>query len=376
VIFFDIALAGVYRKMKKILLVIHTPPPFGGGEVQALNLKRHFTNNPKFIIFDYSRKNHNRTNWSTINLNTIFHGILWIIKVGFLIIKYQPSKIYFTLPKSYFGFLRNMMVLPLSHLLGVKVYGELPGTSFLFLQNKNSIKYRTGLYFLRRVDEIRFLSPSIALAHKQYGLKRPIVINNGIDILPGNDVSPDIFLQNPLTLVYIGAIESSKGVFNMLKAIKICHANHIDIHLNFIGYWTYNDEKDQANEFIKNSGINDLITFHGIQTGGKKWEILSHCAVLVHPTFWDGVPLTILEALGIGIPVISTSIGGIPDTITNDVNGIILPENTPEELANAINKYYDNRQLLIEVSKANKALFNDKYKLEIFLSNMRHWFES
>jgi len=362
--------------MKKKLLVIHTPPPYGGGEVQAQNLKEYFINDPKFIIYDYSRKNHNRTSWSKIGLNAIFHGAIWIIKVSYLIIKFNPSKLYFTLPKSYFAFMRNMAVLPLAHLFKTKVYGELSGTSFLFLKESNSIRHRSGLFFLRRIDEIRFLSPSIALMHEKYQLKCPRVINNGVDIPHGIAISSDVLWQNPLPIVYIGAIESSKGIFNILKAIKICNVKGIYIHVNFIGYWTHDIEKVKAFEYINKNRINELITFHGIRIGTEKWYILSKCAILVHPTYWDGVPLTILEALGIGLTVISTSVGGIPDTITNNINGTIIKENTPELLAEAIIKYFNNRSLLVNISIANKTLFNEKYKLEIFLKNMEYWFNS
>lgn len=272
--------------------------------------------------------------------------------------------------------MRNMSVFPLAHLSGAKIFGELPGTSFLFLQNEGTFKYKTGLFFLRKLDEIRFLSPSIALMHEKYNLKCSRVINNGINLPEGLMISDAIFLKSPLPLVYIGAIESSKGIFNSLTALKLCRDNEIDLHLNIIGEWTFDHEKNEALKYIKNNSLTDMLTFHGRVTGDHKWEIISECAVLIHPTYWDGVPLTILEAMGIGMPVISTRIGGIPDTINDNTNGIILEENTPEKISGAITKYYYNRNLLIEVSKNNKSLFLEKYHLGIFLRNMADWFNS
>ncbi len=324
----------------KILLVIHTPPPFGGGEMQAMHIKEYFSKNPDFLIYDYRRKNHSRSDWEKASYNVIKHGLIWILKVSCLIIRYRPIKMYFTLPKSYLAFIRNMSVLPLAHLFKVKVYGELPGTSFLFLKDEKSFRYKTGLTLLRQIDEIRFLSPSIAGMHEKYRLKHTVVINNGVEIPSGFSVRQDVFYEDYLQLVYVGAIESMKGVFNILEAVKICNEENIKIHFNFIGYWVYESEKHTAQQFIEENNLKKLFTFHGIKTGQDKWDILSKCAILVHPTYWDGVPLTILEALGIGMPVISTSIGGIPDTMTNEVNGIILSENTPEKLAAAIEKYY------------------------------------
>ena len=92
-----------------------------------------------------------------------------------------------------------------------------------------------------------------------------------------------------------------------------------------------NLRKNSAQHFIEENNLKKLFTFHGIKTGQDKWDILSKCAILVHPTYWDGVPLTILEALGIGMPVISTSVGGIPDTITNDIKWMIISGKHPRK---------------------------------------------
>jgi glycosyltransferase involved in cell wall biosynthesis len=364
------------ERVKKKLLVIHTPPPFGGGEIQAQNIKTFFSEKSDYIIYDYSRKSHNRSNWGRIDMSAIIHGLIWIIKVSFLIIRHNPEKLYFTLPKSYLGFMRNMTVLPLAHLFKVRIFGELPGTSFLFLENAKTFKYKTGLFFLKRIDEIRFLSPSIARMHDKYKLRCPVVIYNGIDIPPRTAVSVEVFNKEYFPLVYIGAIESLKGVFNILEAVKLCKGQNIKTNFHFIGYWVYDSEKDRALRFIKENCLDDLFTFHGIKTGKEKWDILSECAVLVHPSYWDGVPLTILEAMSLGMSIISTSIGGIPDTVKHNVNGLILQENTPAKLAEAIIQLNKNRSMLNEFSKANKALFNEKYRLEIFLKNMEFWFNS
>ena len=205
----------------KILLVIHTPPPFGGGEIQAMHIKEYFSKNPDFIIYDYVRKKHSRSDWEKASFNVIIHGLIWILKVSCLIIHYRPVKMYFTLPKSYLAFMRNMAVLPLAHLFKVKVFGELPGTSFLFLKDEKSFKYKTGLALLRQIDEIRFLSPSIAGMHEKYMLKHNVVINNGVEIPSGVSVLQDVFYEDYLQLVYVGAIESMKGIFNILEAVKI-----------------------------------------------------------------------------------------------------------------------------------------------------------
>ena len=125
--------------------------------------------------------------------------------------------------------------------------------------------------------------------------------------------------------------------------------------------------------FISKNSLNEYITFFGVRTGEEKWKIISENTVLLHPTYWDGVPLSILEALAMGLTVISTPVGGIPDTIKNEINGLILQENTPEKIADALSLYANNRLLLEEISSRNKKLFKEKYELNIFLEKMDNW---
>ncbi len=360
--------------MRKILLVIHTPPPYGGGEIQALNLKNHYKSNSQFIIYDYSRKSHSRSDWEGVQLKTLLFGVLWIFRVCCLIIFHRPAKLFFTLPKGYFAFMRNAFVIPIARLFGVTILGELPGTSFPFLESKKSFKYKTGLFFLRKIDEIRFLSESILYQHYNLGLKKTLVIENGIELPVKYTVNPETFGQSPLNLIYIGALESSKGIFNLLSAVKLCVKAGIVIQLNLLGYWVVEKDKTIAEELIISENIQDYVVFHGIKTHDEKWEIFSNSAILVHPTFWDGVPLTILEAMGLGLVVISTRVGGIPDTIVNKRNGFLLDENSPEKLYESLVYCYSNRDVLKEISERNKKVFAEKYNLPIFLRNMDNWY--
>lgn len=361
--------------MKKILLVIHTPPPFGGGEIQAQHIKDFFKYKEEYFIYDYSRKNHSRSNWDKVfDLSAIISGIWWEMKVIYMLFNLRPDKIYFTLPKSFRGFMRNASIIPFAKLVNAKILGELPGTSFLFLDYGKGLRYRTGLFFLRRIDEIRFLSPRIAELHAHYKIRKPVIIENGIKIEKNVFVKYDVFKRPVLDFLYIGSIEKSKGIFNSLNALKLIIAKGHKIHFHIIGYWPNPSEEIEALRFIQQNNLEQTITFHGILDGKSKYEVFRNCAVLIHPTFWDGVPLAILEALAVGLPIITTNVGGIPDTIKDGANGIILTENTPELLCEAIAYYSNNRHILPVISERNKTLFKDRFELSIFLKNMENWF--
>ncbi len=361
---------------EKILLVIHTPPPYGGGEIQAYHLKNQFSRNSNYIIYDYSRQHLTRFLQGRFSFDNLTFGVKWILKVLYLIIKEKPAKIYFTLPKGFYAFLRNGFIILIAHSLKIKILGELPGVNFIFLEKKGTLKYKIGLFLLRKVDEIRFLSETISNEHEKYMLKKHIVIDNGVEIPQGVHVKELEFNRPSLQLIYVGTLEYSKGIQNIIEAVKICSAEKLQIHFNLLGGWVLESEKKSVLKTIEEFQLQELITFHGIKTNDAKWNILKMNAILVHPTYWDGVPLSILEAMGIGLAVISTYVGGIPDTVKNNHNGILLGENTPENLFYAIKYLNNNRQILKSISENNKTDFQNRFDLHIFLNNMNNWFLS
>ena len=360
---------------KKILLLLHTPPPFGGGEIQAQNLKEYLRKRETYIIYDYARESLTRKKQGRFNLANIGFGFYWIWHSALLLLKHRPSKIYFTLPKGYFAFLRNGIIILLSRILKVKVLGELPGTSFLFLAHERSFQSRSGAFLLRQVDEIRFLSQTIAAMHERYHLKKSIVIDNGVFVPENLQVNASVFAEPVLPLLYVGSICYSKGIFNSLQAMKICREANLTVHFNIVGLWENDAEKRQAEDFIEENKLTDMITFHGQKLADEKWQLFSRNAVLLHPTYWDGVPLSILEAFGLGLGVISTRVGGIPDIMSDGINGILLEVSDPLKIFNAIAELHRDRERLKCISEANRELFASRFGLERFLLNMRTWFE-
>ena len=116
-----------------------------------------------------------------------------------------------------------------------------------------------------------------------------------------------------------------------------------------------------------------MITFTGLLKGSEKWAFYSKAHVLTHPTDLDGQPISILEAMGSGLAVISTHVGAIPDTIEDGVNGYLLPEISADALYEAIRKLYFDRTLLHRMRTQNAQTFQERYELSIYLGNVDRW---
>jgi glycosyltransferase involved in cell wall biosynthesis len=87
---------------------------------------------------------------------------------------------------------------------------------------------------------------------------------------------------------------------------------------------------------VKKFSLGNTIMFLDAVFGDKKVSALNDADIYVLPSHHEGMPISIIEAMAAGLPVVATNVGGIPDLIENNQNGIIVEAKAPDELANAL----------------------------------------
>lgn len=130
-------------------------------------------------------------------------------------------------------------------------------------------------------------------------------------------------------VLYLSNFIRSKGypiVLELAKREKDTHRDDISFHFEFAGKFFEESEKQYFDDFIKQNKLQDYVTYHGIVSGEKKAALLKQCDVFVLPTRYpnEGQPISILEAMGNGMYIITTDHAGIPDIVKNGVNGKVI----------------------------------------------------
>lgn len=362
-------------KKRKILLILSVPPPYGGGEIRALHLKQYFSHLDSVDVLVVRRESANKSSQGKCTIENLIHGFKFIVTAVYKLISIRPYIVFLSVPKTFLAFWRTSIVIYIAHLLKIKVLGELPGANFPFLKWNKFVRI-TGLHILKKITELRVLGQSIANDLKNKGLSNLLIMDNGIFVPKRNNSSVSRYFQTPLPLLYVGALENYKGIWQSIKAVRVCNLAGVQVEFNLLGEWGDEKQKIEICRFIESKKLGHIIKIHKPQFNESKWEFYFNTSILLHPTFWDGQPLTILEAMGCGLAIITTPVGAIPDTVEHGKNGIVLSENTPENIFTAIKYYYDNRNELQQVAKNNIKTFNERFTLDRYLANMQNWFES
>lgn len=152
--------------------------------------------------------------------------------------------------------------------------------------------------------------------------------------------TPRRTIATPIRLLYVGRIAPEKGLADLLVAIKHLQVASPAIRktqLTIVG-WSAHGELERLRNSAAAMGIHDHLTIAGpIQFGPDLFREYSKADIFVLPSWIEGTPRVLIEAMAFGLPIVATNVGGIPDVITHLVNGILVPPKSPEGLAQAIN---------------------------------------
>ena len=182
-----------------------------------------------------------------------------------------------------------------------------------------------------------------------YGLKEEGVpmIYNGVDLgkcLPKADYS----LSQPAVLLHIGRFNEQKNHKGLLDAFAQILKNHPDCCLNLIGDGELLEETKQYADTL---GIREKVAFLGNQT--NVYPFLQEADLFLLPSRFEGMPMTIIEAMGTGLPVVATAVGGVPDMLTNRESGMLV-SCEPEAVADAVCALLESEQLRQTLGTAAK----------------------
>jgi glycosyltransferase involved in cell wall biosynthesis len=131
----------------------------------------------------------------------------------------------------------------------------------------------------------------------------------------------------PRCIGYIGRLSEEKGVQNFIFALPAILRNQPDLAI-FIG--GEGPLREMIVTFLKEKGLTDRVDLMGWISHEDLPHYLNHISLLILPSYTEGLPNIMLEAMACGTPVLTTPVGAIPDVIRDDETGFIMGDNSPE----------------------------------------------
>lgn len=177
--------------------------------------------------------------------------------------------------------------------------------------------------------------------------KPSYVVGNGVDTsifknkkLNNNDEF-DASVR-PFRLIYVGRINSQKGLVDLIKAVAFLKKSNFNIECTLIGTGPF---MSSLKKNIESLGLQNSFHFNGY-VGSKELlnKYYNESDAFVLPSYYEGMPTSLMEAMACGLPCIATCVGGIPELIENEINGLLISPGNCMEFANAISKIYKDKE--------------------------------
>ncbi|HLG41571.1 MAG TPA: glycosyltransferase family 4 protein [Chitinophagaceae bacterium] len=173
---------------------------------------------------------------------------------------------------------------------------------------------------------------------KNFKIKRIIVIRNPVEHRQSFVVNQQS--RSEIKFLFLGKIVDHKGIFDLVNLV-IEEQNTLRGKCKFLVGG--NHEVDMLKKMIKEGGVEDLVEYIGWVKDEQKDSFFYMSDYFILPTYHEAMPMTILESLSYGKPVITTPVGGIPEVIENNKNGMLFQPGDMKQLKKIIFEVINDR---------------------------------
>lgn len=180
------------------------------------------------------------------------------------------------------------------------------------------------------------------------GLKteRVIVLPNPIK-LPSQ--IPHRTNSSKVNLIFLGRIGQRKGTFDLIQAFANLSSNHKACsQLTIAG----DGDVEQAHRLVGSLSLTDSVTILNWLDPDQRDALLAKADVFALPSYSEGLPMALLEAMSWGLPVITTPVGGIPELVTQDQNGLLVNPGDVQQLSKAMQVLIEDKSLRFSLGSA------------------------
>lgn len=167
----------------------------------------------------------------------------------------------------------------------------------------------------------------------------------------------------PMRILFMAWMDAAKGIFELLDAAAALRASDAapPLELHYAGGGAH---LEQLRARVAAEGLGDWVLLHGWVEGAAKAALYQSADVFVLPSYAEGMPNSMIEAMSSGLPVVVTPVGSVPDVIRNGENGLLVPARDAPALREALARLLASPALRRELGEAARRTARDTFGLE------------
>lgn len=256
-----------------------------------------------------------------------------------------------------------------AHLMDITTHGTDVGP----LENivdfeSNSIFKRLIMYSMNSSKKIIAVSQDLANRIVQMGINKDItVLRNAVDI---NRFKPSKNMEfrhnnkiydNDILILFIGHLETFKGIFELLYSFHRIKLDHKNIKLMVVGE---GHEEEKVRNIVSKYKLDNFVIFAGKVSPETIQNYYQMADIFTLPSYTEGLPLVVIEAMACGLPVVVSTVGGIPELVKDDVNGFLVPPKDKASLTKKLKKLVDDIDLREKFGRKALETVDDEFNID------------
>lgn len=276
---------------------------------------------------------------------------------------------------SRFSFFRKSFFFLISKILGKRVILHIHSGEFhLFYSERGKLQSRFIRKVLDSADKI------VVLTEQWLKNIKKMTSNENISILY-NPVNCAVFNINrngkyhnhnkEKIVLFAGELCRKKGIYTIIQAIPSILTKYKKVKFILAG----KGEIEKVKKICKEMGIQNNVCLHGFVAGEKKIKVFAEADIYILPSYNEGLPVSVLEAMASGLPIITTPVGGIPEAVKNGINGFLIEPGNSEMLADKILKLLKDDELRKNMGRKSLKIVKEKFDINIIDEQLSNIYE-
>lgn len=177
--------------------------------------------------------------------------------------------------------------------------------------------------------------------------------------------------DEPLKILYLAWVNGQKGIFDFIDAAKAVLAKHKNVE-----FWVCGEgaDSDSARAKVIEYNIQNYVDFKGWVVGEHKMEVLAKTDIYVLPSYFEGFPNALMEAMASRLPVIATTVGSIPDLVTSPQNGLLYEAGNVKALQDALETLIIDPEMRQTIAQKARETIRNNNTIDVALQKFDYIF--
>jgi glycosyltransferase involved in cell wall biosynthesis len=352
-------------KLPAVAVVGPLPPPYHGVAVSTDLVLRSGIARQCRVVHVETTDRRGLQNIGRLDVGNILLAVLHVARMIRVLVAMRPSVVYAPLAQNRLGMLRDAALLMPALLMGRRVVLHVHGSELTDLHDTTDALTRAVLRaLLQRARRVIVLGESLrGPLERLIPKERITVLPNGLEDEFGGQL-PRRRRTGALRVLYLGNVRRAKGYIVALEAVFALRRRGVDVMLDVAG--GFSSEHDRAEAMAASAPLGQAVAFHGVVAGPAKRALLERADIFIMPSFSEGHPYVLLEAMSAGLPIVASALPTIMETLEHGQSALLVPAGDAEAAAAALEMLASDMSLRDRMGREARRRYEAEYSFHVW----------